>query len=199
MTHGRTPRHPAHRQGDVSAVSVTRTENPVPIDEKAIDTVLKQGAVRDANRTREVLAKALELNGLDMEDMAVLMAVSDPELLAELFAAAKRVKEEIYGRRLVLFAPLYVSNLCANECLYCAFRKTNTRVKRRALTQEEVAAEIETLIDQGHKRVLLVAGESYPVEGFSYVLKCVETVYGVKKGNGEIRRVNVNVAPLTGE
>jgi 2-iminoacetate synthase len=176
-----------------------RTDKPVPISEEAIDAVLKQGAVRDASRTREVLAKALELKGLAMDEMASLMAISDPELLAELFATAKRVKEEIYGRRLVLFAPLYVSNLCANECLYCAFRKTNTRVKRRALTQEEVAVEIETLIDQGHKRVLLVAGESYPVEGFSYVLKCVETVYKTKKGNGEIRRVNVNVAPLTVE
>ena len=99
--------------------------------------------------------------------MAVLMAISDPEQLAELFAAASDVKDTIYGRRLVIFAPLYVSNMCANECTYCAFRARNAELKRRALTQEEIAREVRILVDQGHKRVLLVAGESYPHEGFS--------------------------------
>jgi 2-iminoacetate synthase len=97
----------------------------------------------------------------------------------------------------VVFAPLYVSNLCSNECTYCAFRARNTELKRRALTQEEIARDVQVLIDQGHKRVLLVAGESYPREGFSYVLKAIDTVYSVKHDKGEIRRVNVNVAPLS--
>ena len=171
--------------------------NTVPIDEERIEATLAYGADKDALRVREVLAKASELKGLDARDVAVLMAVSDPELLGEIFDTARRAKEEIYGRRLVLFAPMYVSNLCSNECLYCAFRKTNTGVKRRALTQEEVARETKILIDQGHKRILLVAGESYPVEGFSYVLKCLDTIYATKSGRGEIRRVNVNIAPLT--
>ena len=137
------------------------------------------------------------MNGLDAADVAVLMSVSDPELLGELFAAAQHVKDTIYGHRLVLFAPLYVSNLCANECIYCAFRARNNEFVRRALTQEEIADEVRVLIDQGHKRVLLVAGESYPREGFSYVLECIDTIYSVTHGQGEIRRVNVNVAPLT--
>ncbi len=173
--------------------------NSVPIDEERIEATLAYGADKDASRVREVLAKALELKGLDAREVAVLMAVSDPELLGEVFDTARHAKEEIYGRRLVLFAPLYVSNLCSNECLYCAFRKTNKGVKRRALTQDEVARETKVIIEQGHKRILLVAGESYPVEGFSYVLKCLETIYAIKSGRGEIRRVNVNIAPLTVE
>lgn len=173
------------------------TKDSVPIDEERIEATLAYAADKDAARVCEVLAKALELKGLNAKEAAVLMAVSDPDLLGNLFNTARRVKEEIYGRRLVLFAPLYVSNLCSNECLYCAFRKTNKEVKRRALTQEEVARETTILIDQGHKRILLVAGESYPVEGFPYILKCLETIYATKRGRGEIRRVNVNIAPLT--
>jgi len=132
-----------------------------------------------------------------MEDVAVLSSVSDPELLGELFAAARDVKDAIYGARLVLFAPLYVSNMCSNDCLYCAFRVRNKELKRRALTQDEIRHEVELLVDEGHKRILLVAGESYPTQGFQYVLDSVATIYGVKRGNGEIRRVNVNVAPLS--
>jgi len=146
-----------------------------------------------------VLAKAQALRGLDAEDVAVLASVSDPALLAELFDAARTVKEAIYGRRLVLFAPLYVSNLCGNECLYCAFRATNRAIVRRSLNQDEVAREVRVLVEQGHKRLLLVAGEAYPREGFDYVLRCIETIYATRVGHGEIRRVNVNVAPLTVE
>jgi len=169
------------------------------IQNDAIDQVLHDGLSKDAVRVREVLAKARELKGLEMKEVAALMSISDPELLGELFEAARFIKDEIYGNRLVLFAPLYVSNLCGNECLYCAFRASNKALQRRALSQEEVAAEVENLIDQGHKRVLLVAGESYPEEGFNYILKCIDTVYKTKKSHGEIRRVNVNVAPLKAE
>jgi len=167
------------------------------VDEPAIFATLERVGTADAGAVRAVLAKARELRGLDAPEIAVLMKVSDPELLAELFATARDVKDTIYGRRLVLFAPLYVSNMCANECTYCAFRARNRAVVRRALSQEEIAQEVRILIDQGHKRALLVAGESYPREGFSYVLECVDTIYSVTHGNGEIRRVNVNVAPLT--
>ncbi|MBM4046432.1 MAG: [FeFe] hydrogenase H-cluster radical SAM maturase HydG [Planctomycetes bacterium] len=167
------------------------------IDEAEIEHVLDASTVRDAARVREVLAKAEELGGLELADIPPLMAISDPALLAELFATARKVKEAIYGRRLVIFAPLYISNLCGNECLYCAFRARNKAVNRRALTQGEIAREVRILVRQGHKRILLVAGESYPREGFDYVLKSIETVYSTKNGNGEIRRVNVNVAPLS--
>ncbi len=177
-------------------MTTARKTAPI-IDEEAIETSLHRARKADASSVREILDKARELHGLDPEDVATLASISDPGLLSDLFDAAKYVKEEIYGRRLVLFAPLYVSNLCSNECLYCAFRKSNKEVRRRALTQDEVANEIEHLIDQGHKRVLLVAGESYPVDGFSYVIKCIETIYSVRKPHGEIRRVNANIAPLT--
>jgi 2-iminoacetate synthase len=126
-----------------------------------------------------------------------LVDISAPDLLEELFVTARQVKEHIYGKRLVIFAPLYISNMCANECVYCAFRARNKEVKRRALTQDEIASETKALIDQGHKRVLLVAGESYPKEGFDYILKSIDTVYSVKHDKGEIRRLNVNIAPLS--
>jgi 2-iminoacetate synthase len=120
-------------------------------------------------------------------------------LLAEIFSTAKQIKEEIYGTRLVLFAPLYISNRCANECTYCAFRATNADLKRRTLTQEEIAEETRILIRQGHKRVLVVSGEALPPEGFQYILDSIATVYETKIGPGEIRRVNVNLAPQTTE
>jgi 2-iminoacetate synthase len=167
------------------------------IDEGRIHEALGAAADNDAGHVREVLAKARERGGLETKDVAVLSSVSDPELLGELFAAARDVKDAIYGARLVLFAPLYVSNMCSNDCLYCAFRVRNKELKRRALTQDEIRHEVELLVDEGHKRILLVAGESYPTQGFQYVLDSVATIYDVKRGNGEIRRVNVNVAPLS--
>ena len=177
----------------------TRTDTPPVtfIDEGAIITALIAGARADAGRIREIIAKAGEANGLELAEVAALTTISDPELLGELFATARAIKEDIYGKRLVLFAPLYVSNLCENDCVYCAFRVRNKELKRRALTQDEIRHEIEILVDQGHKRVLLVAGESYPGEGFKYVLDSVATIYDVHRGNGEVRRVNVNVAPLS--
>ncbi|HWR36939.1 MAG TPA: [FeFe] hydrogenase H-cluster radical SAM maturase HydG [Clostridia bacterium] len=170
------------------------------IDSEQIDKTLVQSQAVDNACVRDILAKAKELHGLEMAEVAALSAVTDPGLIEEMFAAARQVKQEIYGSRLVLFAPLYVSNRCTNECTYCAFRARNQEVTRRTLTQDEIAAEIRVLLEQGHKRVLLVAGESYPdKEGFNYVLKSVDTIYKTTTGRGGIRRVNVNVAPLTVE
>lgn len=177
---------------------VTRNVETVPINYEKIEHTLAQSRRCDASQVREILTKALALKGLEPEEMAVLMNLSDPGLLNELFATARRVKEEIYGKRLVLFAPLYISNLCGNECLYCAFRAGNKALRRRALTQAEIARETELIIRQGHKRILLVAGEAYPAEeGFDYILKAIATIYDTKVGPGEVRRVNANVAPLT--
>jgi 2-iminoacetate synthase len=167
------------------------------ICEAEIERQLLTVQAEDAGRIRAVLSKAALGQGLADEDVAVLMAIKSPDLAQELFHTASQVKDNIYGKRLVIFAPLYISNLCNNECLYCAFRARNTEIKRRALTQDEIAFEVKALVEQGHKRVLVVAGESYPKEGFDYVLKAIETVYSVKSGRGEIRRVNANVAPLT--
>jgi 2-iminoacetate synthase len=143
------------------------------------------------------LAKAREARGLAPGGVSALLEVSDPGLLDELFSAARAVKEHIYGKRLVIFAPLYVSNLCANECLYYAFRAKNRQVKRRALSLEDVRQETLALVRNGHKRLLLVAGEAYPDRGFQYILDAIDAIYSTRDGNGEIRRVNVNVAPLT--
>ena len=166
------------------------------VDEEAIPRALEAGSRADSARIRDVLQKSAEAKGLTPAEVAVLSGISDPALLGELFATAREVKERIYGRRLVIFAPLYISNLCSNECLYCAFRARNKELQRKVLTQELIAQEVKTLIEQGHKRLLLVAGESYPQEGFPYILRSIDTVYGVKSGQGEIRRVNVNIAPL---
>jgi len=167
------------------------------IDTEAIEATLDH-APQDASAAREVLAKARELKGLTPDEAAILIRTTDPEVVAEAFAAARHVKETIYGTRLVLFAPLYISNYCSNECSYCAFRVQNREVRRRALTQEEIAREVKALVEQGHKRILVVSGEAYPSRsGFDYILDTIRTVYETRSGNGEIRRVNVNLAPCT--
>lgn len=164
-----------------------------------IELLLATRTHTSSAKVRELLAKAKELQGLSMEDVACLMLVDNPELLAEIFSTAKKIKEEIYGSRLVFFAPLYVSNRCSNECTYCAFRATNNALKRRTLTQEEVAEETRILIQQGHKRVLVVAGEALPPQGFQYIIDTIATIYNTRVGPGEIRRVNVNLAPQSVE
>jgi 2-iminoacetate synthase len=169
------------------------------IDANAISDAFEASTAIDAVHLRDILDKALELHGLEPDDVAALAAVDAPALLDELFHAANTVKETIYGRRLVLFAPLYVSNFCSNECLYCAFRARNQEVKRRALTQAEIETEVRTLVQEGHKRILLVAGEQYPDGDFGYILDAIDTIYRTKSGKGEIRRVNVNIAPLETE
>ena len=146
---------------------------------------------------REIFAKARELHGIGHAEALALLQVTTPELLHELFETARFVKNEIYGNRLVLFAPLYISNLCGNECLYCAFRRSNRDIVRKALSQEEISRETEVLLNQGHKRVLLVAGEAYPKEGLEYIFRSIETVYNVSTPRASVRRVNVNIAPLT--
>ena len=167
------------------------------INEQKVWNILEANQNAGFVRIKEVLDKAKEMKGLNLDDVAVLTSISDPEMLAALFNTANEVKETIYGKRLVLFAPLYISNLCANECLYCAFRATNKDIVRNSLSQEHIVRETEVLIKQGHKRVLMVAGESYPNRGFQYILDSIKTIYSVKSEHGEIRRVNVNIAPLS--
>ena len=180
------------------STKMTRTNAAKIINEEAVGELLcGKTTAPETSLVLDVLAKAKELKGLDARDVTVLATLQDPELLAELFRTAKEIKENIYGQRMVIFSPLYISNLCKNECLYCAFRAKNKALKRRTLSQNEIRNETEILIKQGHKRVLLVAGESYPKQGFRYVLDSIATLYNASVGKGEIRRVNVNVAPLT--
>jgi len=168
------------------------------INNSAITSEIKRAHDKnDPSFIREIFAKARELHGIGHDEALALLQVATPELMQELFETARFVKNEIYGNRLVLFAPLYISNLCGNECLYCAFRRSNRAIVRKALSQEEIARETEVLLNQGHKRVLLVAGEAYPKEGLEYVFRSIETVYSVSTPRASVRRVNVNIAPLT--
>jgi 2-iminoacetate synthase len=169
------------------------------IEESVIRGDLEATSRSEKERAREIIGKARELKGLESTEVATLLQCNDPAVLEEMFHAAREVKESIYGNRLVLFSPLYISNLCQNDCQYCAFRVPNKNIRRRALNQEEIAEEIRYLVRNGHKRILLVAGEAYPKDGLDYVLNSIETIYGIHEGNGEIRRVNAEIAPLTVE
>lgn len=182
-------------------MSAVTAEKADWFDEGVINNALNKRQQADKSQVEEIISKSLDLKGLSFDDVAVLASLESEELLAPVFAAAKKVKEAIYGRRIVLFAPLYISNLCKNECLYCAFRASNKDLVRHALSMDEIQRETELILDQGHKRVLMVAGESYPKEdGFSYVLKSIDAIYKARNAKGHnIRRVNANVAPLTVE
>ena len=168
------------------------------IDEHEIEIALKQASRADRFMVRDCVEKALSMAGLTLRETAVLMH-ADGELREEMYEAARAVKHGIYGSRVVLFAPLYISNLCTNECSYCALRKENKEVRRRWFSQEEIAEQTRILIEQGYKLVMLVAGEAYPKNDFQYVLDSIATIYATKSGNGEIRRVHANVAPPTVE
>lgn len=169
------------------------------LNPEIVHGALERAKKADTILVRDVLAKAAEKKGLSLDEAAVLMGVDEPQVLEEMFALAKRVKEEIYGRRIVLFAPMYISNRCKNECLYCAFRASNKALTRRTLSMEEIAQETRILVNQGHKRTLMVAGESYPgKDGFDYVLNAIDAIYAVwgDKEGANIRRINVNLAPV---
>lgn len=167
------------------------------INQENINDILSKTIDPSAQAIREILAKARELKGLNKNDVALLLQNKNTDLKEEILDTAQKIKFDIYGKRLVLFAPLYISNKCSNNCLYCGFRSANKALKRRTLSYDEIYQEIEILIAQGHKRVLLVCGEHEKDSPIDYITKSVETVYSVKTPKGEIRRVNVNCAPLS--
>lgn len=146
-------------------------------------------------RVREVIAKSLDKQRLTLEETAVLINATDPELIEEIKQGAKTLKQKVYGNRIVLFAPLYVGNKCTNNCRYCGFRTDNKKAIRKTLSDDELIKEVEALEDNGQKRLILVYGE-HPAYSPEYIAHTVKIVYGVKKGKGEIRRVNINAAPL---
>ena len=163
------------------------------ISENEIEEMLAT-AKPTRERVREIVAKSLDKNRLSMQETAMLVNTSDPGIVEEIKAAARELKEKVYGKRIVLFAPLYVGNLCINNCEYCGFRTSNREQKRTTLTREELVREVEMLEDMGQKRLILVYGE-HPRYNAEFIAETVRAVYGVRKGNGEIRRVNINAAP----
>jgi len=164
------------------------------ISEKEIGEIL-DAAKPDPRLVREIIAKSLGKQRLSMRETAVLLNATDPDLVEEIKAGARKLKEQVYGKRIVLFAPLYVGNLCINNCAYCGFRASNTKQKRTTLNRQELIREVEMLEDMGQKRLILVYGE-HPDYSPEFIADTVRTVYRVKKGKGEIRRVNINAAPL---
>jgi 2-iminoacetate synthase len=167
------------------------------IDDARLESLLRAGAP-DPKEVRELLAKGLAKRALSVEETAVLLRADDPELVEELFQAARQLKNQVYGNRIVLFAPLYIGNKCVNDCLYCAFRASNPDAVRRTLSDEDLYRQIEALENVGHKRLILVFGE-HPDYDAEFIAHCVRSVYDVKVGHGEIRRVNINAAPLDHE
>ncbi len=164
------------------------------ISEEEIWDILNQSK-SDKQRVREIIQKSLDKDRLTLQETAVLLQADDPELIDEIKEGARTLKENVYGNRIVLFAPLYVGNLCTNNCEYCGFRTSNKDQKRMTLTKEELISEVEMLEDTGQKRLILVFGE-HPKYNAGFIADTVRSVYKVKKGNGEIRRVNINAAPL---
>lgn len=147
----------------------------------------------------EIIAKAELREGLSHREASVLLACEDPERLAKIYELAEQIKKDFYGNRIVMFAPLYLSNYCVNGCTYCPYHATNKHIGRKKLTQEEVKAEVIALQDMGHKRLALEAGEDPVNNPIEYILECINTIYSIKHKNGAIRRVNVNIAATTVE
>ncbi|MCX6285675.1 MAG: [FeFe] hydrogenase H-cluster radical SAM maturase HydG [Bacteroidetes bacterium] len=146
-------------------------------------------------RVREIISKSLDKQRLTLEETALLVQANDPELVEEIKQGAKILKEKVYGQRIVLFAPLYIGNLCINKCAYCGFKSTNEAIRRITLTNDELVAQVKALEDAGQKRLILVYGE-HPKYDAKFIAGTVGIVYSVRSGPGEIRRVNINAAPM---
>lgn len=167
------------------------------IDEAKILNILEQTKDPSPEKLAEIMAKAEKMRGLDLEEVGYLVNAGEAAL-EQMFATAGKIKREIYGERLVLFAPLYASSYCVNDCEYCAFHCRNT-APRKKLTLEEVEEEVKSLVDMGHKRLLLEFGEHPAMAPIDYVVDVIKTIYKTKSDKGEIRRVNVNIAATTVE
>lgn len=166
--------------------------------------ILDTLAYADAHKTDRVLIdqildKARERKGLSHREASVLLACELEDKVQEVFALAEQIKKDFYGNRIVMFAPLYLSNYCVNGCLYCPYHLKNKHIARKKLTQEEIRAEVIALQDMGHKRLALEAGEDPVNNPIEYILESIQTIYSIKHKNGAIRRVNVNIAATTVE
>ena len=166
------------------------------------DEVMASLEYADANKDNaelidSIINKAKERKGLSHREASVLLACDIPEKVQELYELAEQIKKDFYGNRIVMFAPLYLSNYCVNGCVYCPYHIKNRHMARKKLTQEEVAREVIALQDMGHKRLAIEAGEDPVNNPIEYILECIDTIYGVRHKNGAIRRVNVNIAATT--
>lgn len=147
----------------------------------------------------QLITKAAQCKGLTHREAALLLECDQPELTDRIFHLAKEIKQKFYGNRIVMFAPLYLSNYCVNGCTYCPYHLKNKTIARKKLTQEEIRREVIALQDMGHKRLALEAGEHPLLNPIEYILESIDTIYSIKHRNGAIRRVNVNIAATTVE
>lgn len=175
-------------------VNVDGLKSFIPAD-KIHELIAKTERVHDPVRVREIIAKSLAKQRLEPEELAVLLNSRDPAVAEEIFEGARTLKERIYGNRIVLFAPLYIGNDCINNCEYCGFRNSNTEAVRKTLTSDELRAEVREMTAKGHKRTILVYGE-HPRYDPEYIAETVRIVYSEKNGTNEIRRCNINAAPM---
>ena len=166
-------------------------------DENKDDKVLIKSILEKARPYRD--ESGVHCRGLSHEDASLLLSCEDKEIWKEIFDLAKEIKQVFYGERIVIFAPLYLSNYCVNGCIYCPYHYQNKHIKRKKLTQDEVRAEVIALQDMGHKRLAIEAGEDPINNPIEYILECINTIYSIKHKNGAIRRVNVNIAATTVE
>ena len=146
-----------------------------------------------------IIEKARQRKGLNHREASVLLACQNEEKIKEIYELANQIKNDFYGNRIVIFAPLYLSNYCVNGCLYCPYHLKNKHIARKKLTQEEIVKEVTALQDMGHKRLAIEAGEDPVNNPIEYILECIQTIYSIKHKNGAIRRVNVNIAATTVE
>jgi 2-iminoacetate synthase len=163
------------------------------IDEPYLSDLLARQTAKA--EVRDVLAKSMAKEPLTVEEAAALLTATDPDAIEAIFQAARQLKKDVYGNRIVLFAPLYVGNECTNDCLYCGFRRSNKEAVRRTLDRDEIRAQATSLLDKGHKRLILVFGE-HPHYDPRCIADCVREVYAVRSGKSNIRRVNINAAPM---
>ena len=168
------------------------------------EEILESLAYADANKSNAevidaIIAKAKERKGLNHRDASVLLACDIPEKNEEIYRLAEQIKKDFYGNRIVMFAPLYLSNYCINGCSYCPYHGQNKTIPRKKLTQEEIRKEVIALQDMGHKRLALEAGEDPKNNPIEYILESIKTIYSIQHKNGAIRRVNVNIAATTVE
>ena len=168
------------------------------INHNYIYEILEKTKCPSNDEIKSVLEKAKKRDGLSYEDIAVLLQAEDEKDLNEIYSLAGEIKKDIYGKRIVVFAPLYVSDYCVNNCVYCGYKRDN-KFLRRKLTMQEVAQEVKILEQMGHKRLALELGEDPVNVTIDYVLECLDTIYKTQNANGEIRRVNVNIAATTVE
>ena len=168
--------------------------------QEILDTLeYASGHKNDKALVEALLEKAAKYGGLTHREAAVLLECDDPELTERIFRLAKEIKQRFYGNRIVMFAPLYLSNYCVNGCVYCPYHAKNKTIARRKLTQQEIEREVVALQDMGHKRLALEAGEDPRHNPIEYILESIRTIYGIHHKNGAIRRVNVNIAATTVE